>query len=76
MCSTKKTESSTEKRRMCHGCPWGNNFPNKEGWIRMVENGVKSGEAKSKVHRCHSIDNDTWGDTNESNVCIGSLNAK
>ncbi len=63
-----KSESSTEKRIMCHNCPWGNNYPHKEGWADMVSKGIESGEIKSKVHRCHEIDNDTWDETNDLNV--------
>ena len=67
-------KNKSEKRKMCIDCPWGNNYSNKEDWLKMIQMALDSGLIKDKVHRCHEIDDvNTWDESNESNVCIGSL---
>lgn len=60
-----------KNRETCSNCPWNENNPVHHNWKNYVGNQVASGDIKTVVHRCID-DEDTWGETNDENVCLGS----
>ena len=58
-------------RKLCSDCPYRKNSINKNFAEYVIEN-YKNGLLPTIVHRCHKISKDTYGESNDENVCIGS----
>lgn len=65
---------STE-RKMCKECPWKGTGPHSVSWPRYVETIFAGGHLSSRMHICHMLSKDTWGDATPENFCVGSAEA-
>lgn len=60
-------------RKECKQCPWKLQNRHSVNWRQNILNLIKSGWRKDKEHNCHMI-SPVWGETNKTNICIGSKN--